>query len=200
MCDVVTPDTPLDAPYNLPAQTFVNFLVARKSPGYDAFAIGTIVNHYIAVGAAAKIDPLFVIAQMVHETGALSSWWSQRPRRNPAGIGVTGRTNNSKADKRPGADWVWNNERGLWVQGYTFETWKDSALAHYGHLLAYMLTDKQLINDERKAIVACDPRASAIPSKNRGVVRTLRGLNGTWAVPGKTYADRIAAIANAMRG
>lgn len=200
-CDPLTPDTPLASQYALPARTYIDFIVKRQPIGYSAYDVGVIVGHYIEVGKGAQIDPLFAIAQMIHETGAITSWWSRRPRRNPAGIGVTGRTKAGKADDaRPGDDWIWNSERKLWVQGYTFEDWRKAALAHYGHLLAYMLTDKQLDSDPRRSIVACDPRASAIPKKNRGVVASLRGLNGTWAVPGKTYADRIVAVANAIRG
>lgn len=177
----------------------IAYIVRRKPIGYTAYDVGIIVDHYFLVGQACGIDPILAIAQMVHETGALTSWWSQRPRRNPAGIGVTGRTSSSGA--RPAPDWIWNAQRKAWVQGHTFTTWNDAALAHYGHLLAYMYTNKQLGAEPLLAgIVEKDPRAHAIPVKNRGAVKTLRDLNGRWAVPGTTYADRIAATANAIIG
>jgi hypothetical protein len=195
-CKNLTPDTPLSEIYALPARVYIDFIAKRDNGGYKDYDIATIVSHYIEVGQGAQIDPLFLISQMCHECGYLSSWWSQRPRRNPAGIGVTGRTS-TKID-RPGQDWIWNAERRLWVQGYTFNTWRDSALAHYGHLLGYMLTDVQLDTDSRKSITACDPRLSAIPKSSRGVAKCLRDLNGRWAVPGTTYATRICAIATAI--
>jgi hypothetical protein len=37
-----------------------------------------------------------------------------------------------------------------------------------------------------------------LPASFRGAAPTWRGLNGRWAVPGATYADKIAEIANAI--
>ena len=46
-----------------------------------------IVPAYWRVCESVDVDPVLTLAQMAHETGHLSSWWCQRPRRNPAGIG-----------------------------------------------------------------------------------------------------------------
>ena len=54
--------------------------------------MNAIVPAYFSVCASVGMEPVMSLAQMIHETGCLTSWWSQRPRRNPAGIGVTGRT------------------------------------------------------------------------------------------------------------
>lgn len=51
-----------------------------------------IIPAYFTEGQLAGVDPCIAIAQMIHETGFLSSFWSKRPRRNPAGLGVTGQT------------------------------------------------------------------------------------------------------------
>lgn len=42
--------------------------------------------------------------------------------------------------------------------------------------------------------------ARPLPQRLRGVAPTWRGLNGRWAVPGTDYADKIADIANRLRG
>jgi hypothetical protein len=38
-----------------------------------------------------------------------------------------------------------------------------------------------------------------LPLRYHGCAPTLRGLGGTWAVPGTVYGERIAAIAEAIR-
>jgi hypothetical protein len=38
-----------------------------------------------------------------------------------------------------------------------------------------------------------------LPLRYHGGAPTLRGLGGTWAVPGTVYPERIAAIAEAIR-
>jgi len=65
---------------------------ARCSAAYTTYDVGTIVARYRDLGEWAGMDWFLALAQMGHETGHMTSWWSQRPRRNPAGIGVTGRT------------------------------------------------------------------------------------------------------------
>jgi hypothetical protein len=67
------------------------------------------------------VDPLIAVAQLVHETANLTSWWSQRPRRNPAGIGVTG-ANDPKTGE---------------PLGVHFPGWSWAVRAHVGRLLAY---------------------------------------------------------------
>ena len=99
---------------------------------------------------------------------------SQRPRRNFAGIGVTG---------QPGA-------------GLSFPDLKTAVRAHSGRLLAYALpggtgtpAQNQLI-DEALA-------ARPLPPQLRGAATTLGGLAGTWAQDPQ-YAVKLAAVANAI--
>jgi hypothetical protein len=37
-----------------------------------------------------------------------------------------------------------------------------------------------------------------LPDRLRGTCKTLRGLEGTWAVPGNGYAQRIVDIARTL--
>ena len=170
------------------------FMLARAHGEYNATDINTaIVPAYFAVCAAVGMDPVMLLAQMIHETGCLTSWWSQRPRRNPAGIGVTGRTNPA-----PPASGAWAQRDAVWAEGVSFPSWKDDSIpAHAGRLLAYALRDDQANATQREMI----NRALGyrpLPANFRGVAPTWRGLNGRWAVPGTTYADKLAEIANAI--
>lgn len=172
----------------------VRYILARPHGEYNEVDVaGSIVPAYFAVCASVGMEPVMLIAQMIHETGNLSSWWAQRPRRNPAGIGVTGRT--SAAQPAAG---LWALKNGTWQEGVSFESWKDASIAaHAGRLLAYALSDAQA-SPAQLAVIKRALGFRALPAGFRGVAPSWRGLNGRWAVPGTTYADKIAAIANAI--
>ncbi len=189
-----TADSPiLAAARGAPGQC-VRFLLARPHGEYTEQDIaGVIVPAYFAACAAAGVDPVVAIAQLVHETGCLTSWWSQRPRRNPAGIGVTGRS----GPQRP-ARGAWAERDGVWYEGVSFATWKDDAVpAHIGRLLAYTLRDDQAAPPQR-GLIARALGYRPLPASRRAVAATLRGLGGTWAVPGTTYGEALARIANGI--
>jgi hypothetical protein len=170
------------------------FMLARQHGEYtETDIMNSIVPAYFSVCASVGMDPVMLLAQMIHETGCLTSWWSQRPRRNPAGIGVTGRT--GSAQPTTGA---WAFRDGTWAEGVSFPSWKDDSIAaHAGRLLAYALRDDQA-NDVQRAMIARAMSYRPLPASFRGAAPTWRGLNGRWAVPGTTYADKIAEIANRM--
>jgi hypothetical protein len=112
---------------------------------------------------------------MVEETGHLTSFWSQRPPRNLAGIGVTG---------EPGV-------------GLSFPDLKTAVRAHTGRLLAYALpsgtgslAQTELISEA----LAFRP----LPTQDRGVAPTLKGLAGTYAADPQ-YAVKLARMANEIR-
>jgi len=172
----------------------VRFMLARPHGEYNENDIrNSIVPAYFSVCSSVGMEPVMLLAQMVHETGCLTSWWSQRPRRNPAGVGVTGRTGPNQP-----ATGAWALREGVWAEGVSFPSWKDDSIpAHAGRLLAYALRDDQA-NDAQRAMIARAMSYRPLPAKFRGVAPTWRGLNGRWAVPGTTYADKIAEIANAM--
>src|SRR5690349_24490363 len=61
-----------------------------------------------------------LIGQMFHETDFLKSWLSQPPRRNMAGIGVTGEVTNSDPQS---VAWAFKSEDNRWYKGYPFDDW-----------------------------------------------------------------------------
>ena len=170
----VTPDSRLLAPASAPSARAEQYLQARPHGGYSAGDVTRIVSLYYTTATAAGLDPLLAVAQMTEETAHLTSFWSQRPRRNFAGIGVTG---------QPG-------------DGLSFPGLKTAVRAHTGRLLAYALrsgtgspAQNQLI-DEALA-------ARPLPPQLRGAAATLGGLAGTWAQDPQ-YAVKLAAVANAI--
>ena len=193
----ITGDSAIIAAPRASAAQAVAYTMARRPQGYNEFDVKLIATYYWTHALLVGIDPLVAWAQMLHETGNLTSWWCQRPRRNPAGIGVTGTTSRNRTS--PGAGWVRDQKTLLWKQGYAFTDWELSTKAHLGHLLVYAVGLHSL-NDAQRAVVAFDPRSSAVPIAWHGAAPTLNGLNGRWAVPGTTYGASIAAIAEAIRG
>ena len=186
---VLLAPTPPDA-----AARAVRFIMARPHGEYTEVDIaGTIVPSYVAVCAGVGLDAVLLIAQMIHETGNLASWWAARPRRNPAGIGVTGRTQGAQPPTG-----IWQQRNGWWVEGIAFASWKDDAIpAHIGRLLAYAVTDAAA-NDAQRQLIEYAMLIRPLPASYRGVAPTITGLNGRWAVPGKDYGQRIATVANRM--
>lgn len=164
---------------------------------YTQDDIELIVSYYIKYGKQTGVDWLFALAQSIHETGWFKSWWAQRgpanaPRRNPAGIGVTGQT--SVATPANPQDWRFDGN--VWRKGQGFASWDISVQHHMARLLCYALKDDQMTLEqlEFSKIIPGRERLDRI----RGCAPTLIGFNGVWAVPGKTYAQKIAEIANSF--
>ncbi len=192
-----------DAPIVAPASGTTNqafaWLSNRADPSYTDYDIGTIVDAYQQLGDSVGIDWFLALAQCAHETGSLTSWWSRRPRRNPAGIGVTGRTQSGSPDSPPGAAWAWDDTQQLWREGVSFATWINDAIpAHLGRLLAYALRDDQA-NTAQQELINRALAYRPLPQNYRGVAPTIVGLNGRWAVPGTEYGQRIVDLARRMR-
>lgn len=172
----------------------------------------TIIPEYWRVCLEGGIDPLLVVAQLIKETSErwpnlqrspyapLCSYWSQRPHRNPAGIGVTGRWSQ---EAQPG--YAYNSDRKRYEQGLSFPSWKDDAVpAHVGRLLAYALP-LGAENDAQRALIEKALSYRGLPDTMRGSAPTLKPLgkahNHTgqgWASPGTDYGRSIATIANAI--
>jgi N-acetyl-anhydromuramyl-L-alanine amidase AmpD len=174
----LTEHSPILARPRATPEQVTEYILARPHGEYTKSDIArTIIPTYWKVCAQAGVDPLIAVAQMIHETGNLSSAWSQRPKRNPAGIGVTG-------------------ESGV---GISFPTWQQDAIpAHVGRLLAYALTDPQA-NPTQRGLIATALHWRPLTEQMRGVAPTLKGLAGTWAVPGDGYAEKLAAIGRAIQ-
>lgn len=147
-------------------------IAKRELQPYTLYDIKLIVGYYEQYCLQAGLDWGLLMAQNLHETDWLRSYWSQRPRRNPAGLGVTG-------------------EEG---KGLSFETWDIAVQAHVGHMLSYMFLDKDM-NKIRLMLSEKSPRKYIIPVARRGGIRILNDLNGKWAVPGSTYGEAIAKTA-----
>lgn len=173
--NVVTPDSKLLAAQRAPARQAEQYLLTQPHGGYSDDDVRKIVRLYYTTAGAVGLDPLLAVAQMAVETGHLTSFWSQRPRRNLAGIGVTG---------KPG-------------EGLSFPDLTAAVRAHTGRLLAYALpagagnaAQAQLI----KAALAFRP----LPDALRGAALTLKHLTGTWAKDPQ-YANKLVRLANEIR-
>jgi hypothetical protein len=162
------------APPRVTEGQVVRYLVPKYNGRYTDADVRWIVARYFDVAPKVGIDPLVAIAQMDHETAHLSSYWSQRPRRNPAGIGVTG---------APGA-------------GVSFPRWSDSVDAHVGRLLAYALP-KGTGSAEQKRLIARALSWRPLPDSYRGSARTIYGLQGRWATD-RYYAAKLARVGDAI--
>lgn len=192
----VPTDAPLLGPSSGTADQAIAYL-ARRAVGYTTYDITSIVSAYQQQGEPVGVDWFLALAQMAHETGSLTSWWSQRPRRNPAGIGVTGRVLPGMPDAPPPGDWAWHNDQ--WEEGVSFATWADDGiLAQLGRLLAYALRDEQM-TDVQRALSARALSYRAMPASSRGIAPTIVGLNGRWAWPGTNYGQMILDLMQRMK-
>ena len=162
------------APPRVSEGQVVRHLVPKQNGGYSDAKVRWIVGRYFDVAPRVGVDPLVAIAQMDHETAHLSSYWSQTPRRNPAGIGVTG---------EPGA-------------GESFPSWYDSVDAHVGRLLAYALP-KGAGTARQKRLIAVALSWRTLPDRYRGVAPTIYGLQGRWATD-RYYASKLARVGDAI--
>ncbi|HEX2910791.1 MAG TPA: SH3 domain-containing protein [Chloroflexia bacterium] len=164
-------------------------LVLKRNP----IAPLEVIDAYYDLESTWGIRADLLASQMFLETDYLRSWWSQPPRRNMAGIGVTG----EKSGQDPHTDaWAFKPEENTWYKGYSFPDWHSAVQAHFAHMSAYVYPD------EHNNASHLDPRYSAARSqfaaKNWPPVEVLTDLNGKWAVPGTTYGQSIENVYNAM--
>ena len=171
----VKPDSALRAAPRAAAERAEQYLLARAHAGYSDGDVRKIIGHYYATATAVGLDPLLVVSQMVEETAHLTSFWSQRPRRNLAGIGVTG---------EPG-------------KGVSFPDLRTAVRAHTGRLLAYALPSGTG-NQAQTELIDEALAFRSLPPNRRGVAPTLNGLAGTWAEDPQ-YAVKLAHVANEIR-
>lgn len=171
----VTPRTRLIARPRISLARARRYLLARPHGEYSEQDVARIVELYFETGRPVGLDPLLLIAQMVLETANLTSFWSQRPRRNPAGIGVTGAPD----------------------VGVSFPSWSKAVRAHAGRLLAYALPRDE-VDRAQRALINEALTWRPLPADRRGVAPTLRGLAGTWATDPE-YADKISRVANEIK-
>lgn len=199
-----TADSPILAPATPHNTALIATRIINRSMcgAYTPADVLAIVTAYFTQAAPLGVDPVIAIAQMLHETDWLRSFWSQRPQRNPAGIGVTG----EHAAAKPSAPgWGYNMQRGRWEKGVSFASWADDAIpAHLGRLVMWAVrrtawTPVQLAATTRAAYYR------PLPLSLCGTAPTIAQLgaahNATkqgWAVPGDGYGASIADVANAL--
>jgi hypothetical protein len=178
----------------------IDWFAARCDPSYTRYDVALIVGAYEAHGQASGIDWFLALAQSALETGHLTSWFSLRPRRNPAGIGVTGAVQAGLPDTPPGEHWAWDARSSQWREGISFAEWATQSVpAHLGRLLAYALP-VGAGTPAQQALIDIALAYRPLPSAYRGIAPTITGLNGRWAVPGTTYGETILVVAASMRG
>jgi hypothetical protein len=161
----------------LPTLTWAQAVTAyqgRDAGEYTSGDVRSILADYCRFGCSVGVDPLVSIAQLTLETAWLTSWWAARPRRNPAGIGVTG---------APGA-------------GVSFPTWQHAVRAHVGRLAAYAIP-VGAGTPEQEELITEALKWRALPDANRGRVHTMADLAGRWAAD-PLYGDSLARVANVI--
>jgi hypothetical protein len=195
----VTVNSPIIAMPRVTQDKASNFILSRSpKPAYSTSDVhNLIVPAYFAIAAQSGVDPCIALAQAIHESANFSSWWVQIPRRNPAGLGVTGETSVNAPHPEDVNAWAYKPETKLYYKGLVFETWQLAALAHIGRLLAYATTPSGRTAVQQQ-VVAQALAFRPLPLALQGTAPTLLGLNGKWAVPGTTYGQSIATIATAM--
>ncbi|HEU5088393.1 MAG TPA: peptidoglycan recognition family protein [Roseiflexaceae bacterium] len=204
-----TEDSPILATPPGDVETFVAALLDRASGGnYDAKAVNEIARGYWAVATAAGVDPWLAAGQCMHETGWLTSFWSARPQRNPAGLGVTGEWRDGlPTNPAPGPDWAYNSQRRRWERGLSFPRWVPdprypqqiaSIEAHIGRLLAYAVLPVNQTPTQAE-LVGKALTVRSLATMHWGMAPKVGGLGGRWA-RSKEYGGKVAAAANRLRG
>lgn len=128
-----------------------------------------LIEYYYEEGNIEGIRPDVAFAQALHETGFFRYGGDVIAlQNNYAGIGTTGA--------------VLNNRR---VKGHTFQSARLGVRAQIQHLLGYAT-----VRPPRQEIV--DPRYALLKTTSFfGKATMWTHLNGKWAVPGKTYGQKI---------
>lgn len=155
------------------------YIGSRTTPTkYSSDDIDYILSLYSDACDVAQMDDMLVVSQMVHETAALTSPWSQPPHNNPAGIGVTG-----AIDATTGQP-----------VGQDFSTWLEAVQCHVGLLLCYRYPSGEGTESQKRLIRIC---TSFRPSAPRGVAMTLSEMASKWAAD-PDYVNKLVAVSAAI--
>lgn len=159
--------------------------IKKRGTSYSYEEIYDIVSFYEYYGKSTQIDWILALGQNMHETDWLRSWWSQPPRRNFAGIGVYGVT----AYNKKGKNWSCL-ENNICYHGYSYDSSEESVKAHIGLILNYVVEYRYATKEQKNLMSLYD--------NNMGYFTTPNSMNGTWAVPGMGYGEKIAIRANQL--
>jgi hypothetical protein len=201
-------DSPLLGVAQLSAEQAAQAARLRGS-AYPLSDLRIIAALYWRHAAAMGLNADLCWAQCLYETGNLSAWWAQRPRRNPAGLGVTGVSRGTRpasvavtAGGVAIGTWA-RREDGRWAEGLSFPDWEYSVQAHLGRLRAYATSDGG--SEAQRAMAAFALACRPLDPRLLGSAPTLAALGAAhnvtgrgWAVPGADYGARIADVANAL--
>lgn len=168
--NMITENTLLSGIYNGNwEKLYIQFI--KLNPSYkDRQKVENLAKLYIKFGKIFAIRSDIAWPQMEHETGCLEYKGIAKPEwNNFAGIGVTG---------GPGV-------------GNRFKTEELGVIAHFTHLAWYIYPNH--VNEYCNKTY--DPRHFGLKHNYNGD-SSLGRLGGSWAVPGKTYAQSIAKLAN----
>lgn len=132
-------------------------------------SVEELVRFYYEEAQIEEVRADLALCQAIKETGCFSYGGDVVPEQNNyCGLGTTGNG----------------------VKGNYFASPREGVRAHIQHLLAYAST-----RPPRQVLV--DPRYVLLKEKRPdifGKVTTWTGLNGNWAVPGKTYGQDILTM------
>jgi hypothetical protein len=145
----------------------------RRAPhgAYTDADIDYIVRHHLDACRPVGLDPLVCFAQLVVETGHLTSFWAARPRCNPAGIGVTRESNPDGSPKGISfGRWGWDSEAAG----------GGSIRAHVGRLLLYAI---KVGHGTPAQNVLMTRRSAGGPSRTTGAARSRR--SAAWPARGR---------------
>lgn len=174
------------------------FLDGHPHGEYRKGALVEILTAYQRISEQVGADFGVCVAQLIHETDNLASFWASRPYRNPAGIGVTGDYALNTPDNLDG--WVFNTQRNRWERGLSFPTWANHAVpAHIARLLAYALAPEAR-TPTQQAFIETNTKARPLPAACHGTAPTLKQLGHAhnpcsacgWAWEGTDYGARLA--------
>lgn len=135
------------------------------------------------------------VCQAIKETGWFASWWSQQPRNNYCGLGVTGETKKTLTKNDVQGEWT-KSDNGLFLKGYSLKRPAVGVAAHMGHLWAYVGAGDNFLYLDSVAR-DYDPRfdiARQNVQNHKWVITDTSDLDGRWAVPGKGYGTGVDQI------
>ncbi|MEI7771519.1 MAG: hypothetical protein WCI67_16120 [Chloroflexales bacterium] len=197
----ITEESPIFGPATATEEQVSQCILSRPTGAYtDHDVAGVIVPTYFLYCENLRVNPVIPIAQMLYETANLTSWWAARPRRNPAGIGVSGAR--QAAAPAGGGAWAYSQDTRFWLAGVSFDSWEHDAIpAHVGRLLAWCLRPAER-SAMQGALIARALSYRPLAARHHGSARSLKmlgkrhNLSGEgWASPGTTYGRSIAALA-----
>jgi Mannosyl-glycoprotein endo-beta-N-acetylglucosaminidase len=183
-----------------------------KAPGVGISPALTVDRHIKWAGAVG-LDPALTIAQSIKETGWFKSWWYQEPRRNPAGIGVSGAWLPGPTNPDP-TRWVTSrpgDPRGQgFTKGLTYTSYAAGTLTQIYRLTQWASLTFEPLAAKWASTGTLTPNKQAPTSAAKAASGTATTINQLgrhhnpnhigWADPGDTYGHDIARIANTILG